>query len=714
MKKLLVVLLALGSAWVASAAGNGNIVFENARAKLVIGSDGGAKSLKLTANGEELLDPKEGVALFSVTQKRPFNNEIKLIHPNKRTTYLSNRIRRDGNRLVVGFETIPYEAVVSVETNDAFFAFRLEGFNVHHRMHADESLDYPPVESFRLMQLPVKDRANFGEWLGVTWDERAAVAVMSVSGLEEVDSEKRAGFRNFTADLREELGLLGGRAAIVAGAGRKDFLDAADAFERAMGLPLGVRSRRSSDMQEHIFCCDRITAANVDEWIDFCRKAGVSLIKWSGWYWPEEGFVGSEKERAELVGVLEKLHTAGIRSGLHILQTYVRLGGRYTRGACDPRLNLVRRFTLAEPIGTNDVVNEIRVLEDPVGAPAKYAHKRLLRFDGELFLYEKYEREPVRRFVGIRRAQHGTAKAAHARGSGGGVMDVSEFFGNGCYIDQRTDLQDEIARRIGALYDLGFDFFYFDGSEGASEPYGIFVPYSQYRVVRQCKRPIIFCEGAAKAHFDWHFLTGGNAFDVFSPAEFKMKTTEFALANAKIAARDFNRADFGWWGFYLPGAKNPIGTQFDMWEYGLARALAWDCMATMQVSPARAKSHARIADILETVRRWSDVRRKGLVPSDLKAKLREAEGEWHLYVNEKGGYEFLPLTMLASPQAKDLRAFVCERNGRRLICYWHVSGEGDYVVPLGDRSEKLRASDRAYLETALTVEEVKKSWSQAK
>ena len=690
-----------------------DIVLENGRAKLVIGADAKAKSLTLKANGEELLDAEENVSLFSVTQKRPFNNELKLIHPDKQTTYEANRIRREGGALVVGFETVPYEAVITLGTNDAFFSFTLEKFNANHSMHRDQALDYPPVQMFRLVQLPVKERTNFGEWLNVMWDDKAVAAVMSVSGLEEIDSERRRASRVFSANLRPGLKLKGGQAAIVVGAGREDFMEAMDAFERANGLPLGVESRRRPEMAENILCCHRISEKDVDEWIAFCKQAGITLLKWGGWYWPENGFTGKEKEREELVRVLKKLHDAGIRSGLHILQTYINMGGRYTRGACDPRLNLNRYFTLAEPIGTNDVISEIRVLENPVDAPIEYKHKRLLRFDGELFLYDSYESEPVRRFVGIKRAQHKTVKREHQRGCIGGIVDLSGFFGNGCYINQSTDLQDEVAKRVGELYDLGFDFFYFDGSEGSSEPCGIYVPYAQYRVVRACTRPVLFCEGSAKGHFDWHFLSGGNAFDVFGPAVFKKKTAEYALRNAAIAAKDFNRTDFGWWGFYLPSAKEPLGTQFDMWEYGFARAIAWDCMATTCINPKDTKRHPRGADILETVRRWTDVRRRNLVPADLKAKWRGPDGEWHLYLNEKGEYEFLPLTMLDAPNAKGLRAFVCERNGKRLVCYWHTSGEGDFTVSLGGE-KKLHAANRAYLETDLSVEDVVKAFKSAK
>ena len=80
----------------------GDVVIENARFRLVAGADARVKSLVLKATGEECVPADEGIPLFSVTQDRPFNNEIKLIHSHKRTTYQANALRREGDRLVVG------------------------------------------------------------------------------------------------------------------------------------------------------------------------------------------------------------------------------------------------------------------------------------------------------------------------------------------------------------------------------------------------------------------------------------------------------------------------------------------------------------------------------------------------------------------------------------------------------------------------------------
>ena len=77
-----------------------NIVLENKNFSLTIGEDAIAKSLIYKATGEEMLECGEDISLFSLTQLRPFNNEVKLAYMNKRTTFEANRIRVEDNKII--------------------------------------------------------------------------------------------------------------------------------------------------------------------------------------------------------------------------------------------------------------------------------------------------------------------------------------------------------------------------------------------------------------------------------------------------------------------------------------------------------------------------------------------------------------------------------------------------------------------------------------
>ncbi|HZH73178.1 MAG TPA: hypothetical protein VFD91_11845, partial [Mariniphaga sp.] len=105
-----------------------DVIIENEQVRLILGSDGIAKSLIYKPANEECLVLDENVPAFTVTQERPFNNEVKLAHPNKRTTFFADTLYREGDKLIVGFEVLPYEAVITVTEKHDYISFRLEDF----------------------------------------------------------------------------------------------------------------------------------------------------------------------------------------------------------------------------------------------------------------------------------------------------------------------------------------------------------------------------------------------------------------------------------------------------------------------------------------------------------------------------------------------------------------------------------------------------------
>ena len=86
------------------------------------------------------------MALFSLTQQRPFTNEVKLAHMNKLTTYQANRVRVEDGKLVVGFEEVGYEAVVSVEIAPAYITFTVEELIVHPWDEKSLKMDKPSMQ----------------------------------------------------------------------------------------------------------------------------------------------------------------------------------------------------------------------------------------------------------------------------------------------------------------------------------------------------------------------------------------------------------------------------------------------------------------------------------------------------------------------------------------------------------------------------------------
>ncbi|MBE6609801.1 MAG: hypothetical protein E7634_03945 [Ruminococcaceae bacterium] len=663
-----------------------SIILENEKFRLELSQDCVAKSLVLKSNGAECLYKDAPMPFFSLTEERPFNNEIKLAHPNKRTTFGANRVRMEYGRLIVGFELIDFEAVVDVNITPRYMVFILKEFIVKPDSFGLGVLPMlPPVYEFRLVQLPVAPRERFGEWLNVVWDGEAAVNVLGASPYSLISSEKRRGYRILFGDTLRDVKLKNtGVALIVSEPG--ELLDAIDVFEKDLDLPRGAESRRSPLLNRSYYWASNVTPETVDTHIEYALKGGFrfmsiyycSVVKDIGGYLNngEYGVYRDEYRngREDLVKMLKKIKAAGITPGLHVLHTHIGLRTHYLTPSADHRLNLVKRFTLSKPISANDTT--IYVEEDTEGCP-EYEKLRVLRFMGELISYESFSTERPYCFNGCKRGFNDTVAKAHDIGTIGGILDVSEFVGNSAYIDQRTSLQDEIAEGIAKIYDAGFEFMYFDGSEGTNPPFDINVGLAQWRVYRKLGRKPIFCEGAAKSHFSWHMLSGGNAFDVWSPECFKEMIAKHPFAEAPRMANDFTRLNFGWWGIR-------DGQRADIVEYGTALAAAWECPGAFQANLNMLASHPRTDDILETFRRWEDARVSGFVTPEIKAELKKTEVEHTLLIDEKGDYELVAYEHIKNALRGDGRVtvFVFERNGKTCALCWNNTGRGDICVPI--------------------------------
>ena len=628
-----------------------DIVIDSARLRLVVGADACVKSLVLKPSGEECVDAGSHTPLFSVTQERPFNNEIKLIHPNKRTTYPANALRRENDRLIIGFEAAPYEAVVDLKVTDSYVEFKLADFLVDKEDYDYLKMDVPPVASFRVLQLPVVNRANFGDWLNASWDGTAAIGVVGTSPYPDIDHENRCGYRILSADLVRGQKLKGSSAALVVARGREDFLDCMDRLERDFELPLGVESRRSDAINAFIYhVFGDACPSNIDKHIEWAKRGGFKYMTFNtmnfnkdvgswglhGDYdWNEHFPNGAE----DLERMLAKVKAAGIHPGLHFLHTHIGLKSRYVTPIADPRLNKKCRFTLARPLSPTTNVTEITVLESTEGAPV-FGPCRVLQFGGELVSYESYTTEPPYRFLGVRRGVWETTVISHPRGEIGGVLDISEYGSPmSCYIDQNTDLQDEVAAKIAAVYNCGFEYAYFDGSEGVNAPCNFHVSNAQYRMWKLFGQKPLFSEGAAKTHFDWHILSGANAFDCFRPEIFKENIVRFPVAQAPVSWQDMTRVNFGWWAYFPPGKRLgsdlvTAGTKPEQWQFACSQCLAWDCPATVIVKPEDAEVDRSNAEAcFEVMRRWEEVRSRNLLTTEQKLMLRDVSREFWLDEN---------------------------------------------------------------------------------
>jgi flagellar biosynthesis/type III secretory pathway chaperone len=468
-------------------------------------------------------------------------------------------------------------------------------------------------------------------------------------------------------------------------------LDNIAQIEEDFNLPKGVESRRRDIINASYYWTYEINPGNVDEHIKYAKMGGFRAM--SIYYPAFEGFGGYNlignyeidkklypNGKEDLKKMLDKIKAAGITPGVHFLHSHIGRKSQYVTPVPDYRLNLLKTFNLSENLGRDDTV--LFVEQNPAGCTVADGC-RVLRVGTELISYENFTTTRPYQFTGCVRGVNQTTINSLPKGYSIGLLDVSEFGATSVYIDQRTSLQDEIAEKIANIYDAGFQFMYFDGSEGVNPPFGINVPLAQYRVFKRLQPAPLFAEGAAKAHFSWHMLSGGNAFDVFPPETIKEETRKWPADEAPRMRQDFTRLNFGWLGYFLPN-EHTIGTQPDMWEFVTSVAAAWDCPVSVHVSLGTFDAHPRTADNLETVRRWEEVRAQHWLTEAQKKMLQNVHQEHHLLINEQNQFELVPYEQMTdiAGGSKEIRAFIFQRQNANYVVYWHISGNKQLELPL--------------------------------
>lgn len=726
-----------------TASAQNNIVIENDQVQLVIGSNGVAKSLLYKPTNEECLLAGDSIPIFSVTQERPYHNEIKLAHPNKRMTFNTNSIRREGDKLIVGFELVPYDAVIRINETPDYIGFTFEDFIVHPNVYPDYlKITPPPASEICFLQLPVRNRQNFGEWLNVSWDDKLAVNVLGTDPFARIDADERNGYRILRADAVKGVKLREVGAALIVGQSN-ELLDKIAKVEKDFNLPKGVESRRNKQTQLSYYWSGNVNPGNIDEHLKYAKMGGfrnfmiyyTAFLSGNGYrnlgdYDFNESLYPNGKE--DLKEMLQKIKAAGLTPGLHVLHSHIGRDSRYVTPIPDHRLNMLRHFTLAKPMGMDDT--EIYVSQNPIESTMADG-TRVLKIGTELISYEDYTTTAPYKFTGCKRGIDNTTVNAQPMGYTFGLLDVSEFGATSVYIDQNTDLQDEIAEKIADIYNVGFKALYFDGSEGVNDPFWFHVASAQYKIFKRLNFQPIFAEGAAKTHFSWHILSGGNAFDVFPPETLKDETRKWPAEEAPRMQEDFTRINFGWLGYVVPN-ESTIGTQPDMLEFVTSRAAAWDCPVSIHSNLQRFENHQRTADNLEVFRRWEEVRVHNWLTDAQKLMLQDLDQEHILLLNEQNEFELQPYQQIeeVANGSNAIRAFVFERDGDAYVVYWHTSGSAQLKLPLNASSVKLYeelsdtetivsgengtvivpVSNRRFLKaTNLTVSQLAKAFSEA-
>jgi hypothetical protein len=670
-----------------------DVIIENDQMKLVIGSNAVAKSLLFKPTGEECLVSGKDIPISAMIQDRPYQNEVKLAYPSEERSFKANSIKKEGDKLTIGYELIPDSAIVRITIKPQYIEFKLEDLIADEKGYGGILVAVPPVSKIWFLQLPIRERSYYGDLLQVVWDEKVATNILSTDPYARIAAEKLEGCYILKAGAEREIKLKGASAALITCATSK-LLDNIGQLEDDFNLPPGVKSRRSKEYKYSYYWTADINPGNMSQHLKYAKMGGYramsiyypAFLKSRGYRligdyeWDRSLYPNGKEDLRQL---LNKIKGEGIVPGFHFLHSFIGLDSKYVTPVPDHRLNLVKIFTLATPLAKGDTT--IHVDQDPSTIEMAEG-RRVLKIGSELITYNGFTNSKPYQITGCTRGAFQTKTDSHPAGFMLGVLDVSEFGAQSVYINQDNDLQDEMAEKLADIYDAGFQFCYYDGSEGVNAPFWCNVARAQWRVHKRLNPQPLFAEGAAKTHFSWHALSRGNAFDIFHPEVLKESIKMHPAAEAPRMKQNFTNINFGWLGYWVPDAKT-IGTQPDMIEYVASRAAAWDCPISIQASLKSFDDHPRTADNFEVMRRWEEVRVNDRLTNEQKLSLQHLEQEHILIINEKNEFELQPYEQImnVADNSKEIRAFIFERAGSLYVVYWHISDTKKLDLPLNHK-----------------------------
>lgn len=666
-----------------------NIVIENNQMKLIIGCNGKSKSLIHKGSGQECLNLDADLSISSLTEYRPYDNELFLTYPAKARTFQADTAYLDNGILKVGFEDIAYEASISFTINDSYIGFKLvkldyeiEHIGVKRRTEIDE---------FVLLQLPIKKREFFGEWLNVVWDDAVAINLLATDIYGKIDAIQGKRSNILMAGMENNVKLMNVGAALITTSSAQ-LLDCIDQVEKDYELPRGVESRRRKEYAYSYYELRNVNTQNIDEHIQYAQQGGFKTMVI--YYTDFSAIVGHfpwrkeyPNKMADLKLITDKIKAAGIIPGIHIHYNKAHIRDAYVSPVPDARLNLVRTFTLAKAMNSADSV--LFIEENPENCTLE-KNRKMLKIGKEVVSYESYTTEPPYQFVGCKRGVWGSKVQSSEKGDKFGLLDV-DTWPDFVRLDQNTSIQQELAEKLGHIYkDAGFQFVYFDGAEDVHPPYWHNVSKSQYLVYKNFNPSPLFSEGAIKSHFGWHILSRGNAFDLFKPEDIRKATQKYPMKAAKYIAQDFTSINFGWNDYLAPNDKT-IGMQPDMYEYICSRGAAWNCPIALMGKLDELKSHPRTTDNLEVIKNWEEARISNFLSDEQKMMLKSATQEHILFKNEKNKFELLPYEEIKeiSQTVPDIRAFIFYRNNQSWVVFWHVRSDGVLTLPLTEHKVQL-------------------------
>ena len=319
------------------------------------------------------------------------------------------------------------------------------------------------IKELAFLSLPVKSSKYVSRTSGTAADDRFAFCLRTLTLKTRVSVGGRPTL--LRAVNEEKYGFRGGKAALVAcptGELRevlKELLTKEKVLSSVLGGPWALDAEENHG--SYLFAV--ASEKNIESWIKLAKLCGATHLHLIGWW----RSLGHYEPRPDLFpnglpglkGVVKKIHSAGLKAGLHTLTGCISPNDPWVTPTPDPRLAADAYYILAEDIDPQS--KAIITLEKPGRHDTVWTYAssgNVLQIGRELIQYDRISFEPPYGFFNCKRGAFGTKASAHKKGDWIKHLQHRYF---AFYPDQNSTLVNEIADRIAYVFNYcGFDMIY--------------------------------------------------------------------------------------------------------------------------------------------------------------------------------------------------------------------------------------------------------------
>ena len=389
----------------------------------------------------------------------------------------------------------------------------------------------------------------------------------------------------------------------------------------------------------YVFNLDGMTMDNVDSWIEMVKATGATQIDFHGGSSFRFGDCEPNRNifpegRKSLKLIIDKLHAAGLKAGLHTYAHFIDPNSYLVTPIPDKGLGVDKIFTLSLDIDENDKTIYLdESTEDLTTVFGFFVRNSVyMVIDDEIIKFNKVNKEAPYSIYECERGAYGTKISQHKKGAQ--VKHLKSCFGLFTPAPD-TDLFYKVAELTAKTYnECGFDMIYLDALDGDD----IFAGYEYawyygskfvFEIVKRLdKEPIL--EMSTMHHHLWFVRSRLGAWDHPNRAH-KNYIDQHNIANIKAKSTCFLPQNLGWWVYGKCDVNDPCQVTrmfMDDYEYLCRLSLANDySLSFIGMNPQIYKDSDELKRIAALIKRYEDMRLGRILSEDELLSISNTESK---------------------------------------------------------------------------------------